>query len=253
MIYLHKLLPLTLSPIALVLLLMVWAAFRRSRAAALLSVLLLYAASMPALSDRLFRALERQQLRLMPAAVEPAQAVVVLSGMLLNAPSEQGVVPEWGEATDRFFGALELYAAGKAPLLVFTGGVMPWQGQQEPEGQVLRRMAQRLGVPASNIVVSGPVQNTEQEASAVRQLLKPGVKRIILVTSAFHMPRAQRLFERIGFIVTPYPVDFRVAVREATLMDYLPEARALWLTDIAVREWLGHAYYALRYDLIATQ
>jgi uncharacterized SAM-binding protein YcdF (DUF218 family) len=253
MIYFHKLLPLMLSPIALVLLLMVWSAFRRSRAAAILSVLLLYAASMPALSDRMFRALESQQLRMMPAAVEPTQAVVVLSGMLLNAPGEQGVVPEWGEATDRFFGALELYAAGKAPLLVFTGGLMPWQGQQEPEGQMLRRMAQRLGVPASAIEVSGPVQNTEQEASAVRQLLKPGVKRILLVTSAFHMPRAQRLFERMSFVVTPYPVDFRVAVREATLMDYLPEGHALWLTDIAAREWLGRAYYALRYGLIASK
>jgi uncharacterized SAM-binding protein YcdF (DUF218 family) len=253
MIYLHKLLPLMLSPVALVLLLMGWAAVRRSRAVALLSVLLLYAASMPALSDRLFRALERQQVRLMPAAVEPTQAIVVLSGMLLHVPGEQGVVPEWAEATDRFFGGLELYAAGKAPLLVFTGGLVPWQGEQEPEGQVLRRMALRMGVPASAIEVSGPAQNTEQEASTVRRLLKPGVKRILLVTSAFHMPRAQRLIEQLGFVVTPYPADFRVTVREATPMDYLPEARALWLTDIAVREWLGRGYYALLHDVIASK
>ncbi|MFZ3082711.1 YdcF family protein [Rhodoferax ferrireducens] len=246
MIYLHRLLPLALSPIALILLLMACAAYRRSRVAALLAIVLLYAASVPVLSDPLFRAVEQQQLRLIPEAVAPAQAVVVLSGMMVNIPGKQGGVPEWGGAADRFFGGVELYAAGKAPRLVFTGGLLPWQGEQEPEGQVLRRMALRFGVPADAMVVSGPAQNTEQESAAVRQLLEPGVQRIVLVTSAFHMPRAQRLFEQAGFVVTPYPVDFRVTVRGTTPMDYLPEAGALERTDIAVRELLGRGYYALR-------
>lgn len=246
MIYLHRLLPLALSPIALILLLMAWAAYRRSRVATLLAVVLLYAASVPVLSDPLFRAVEQQQLRLRPEAVAPAQAVVVLSGMMVNIPGKQGGVPEWGDAADRFFGGMELYAAGKAPRLVFTGGLLPWQREQEPEGQVLRRMALRFGVPANAMMVSGPAQNTEQESAAVRQLLEPGVQRIVLVTSAFHMPRAQRLFEQAGFVVTPYPVDFRVTVRGTTPMDYLPEASALERTDIAVRELLGRGYYALR-------
>lgn len=246
MIYLHRLLPLALSPIALILLLMAWAAFRRSRVPALLAIVLLYAASVPVLSDPLFRAVEQQQLRLMPEAVAPAQAVVVLSGMMLHVPGKQAVVPEWGDAVDRFFGGVELYAAGKAPRLVFTGGLLPWQGDQEPEGQVLRRMALRLGVPADAMVVSGPAQNTEQEAAAVRRLLEPAVQRIVLVTSAFHMSRAKSLFEQAGFVVTPYPVDFRVEVRGITPMDYLPDARAFWRTDLAVRELLGRGYYALR-------
>ena len=245
MIYLHRLLPLALSPIAVILLLMAWAAYRRSRVAALLTVVLFYAASVPVLSDPLFRAVEQRQVRSMPEAVAPAQAVVVLSGMMLNIPCEQGVVPEWGEAADRFFGGVELYAAGKAPRLVFTGGLLPWQGDQEPEDQVLRRMALRFGVPAEAIMVSGPAQNTAQESAAVRQLLEPGVQRIVLVTSAFHMSRAQRLFEQAGFVVSPYPVDFRVAVRGTTPMDYLPDASAFWRTDIAVRELLGRGYYAL--------
>lgn len=246
MIYLHKLLPLALSPITLILLLMAWSALRRSRITALLAVVLLYAASVPVLSDPLFRAVEQRQLRLTPEAVEPVQAVVVLSGMTSNIQGKQGVVPEWGDAVDRYFGGVELYAAGKAPRLVFTGGLMPWQGKQEPEGQVLRHMAVSFGVSADAILVSGPAQNTEQESTAVRQLLGPDVQRIVLVTSAFHMSRAQRLFEQAGFVVTPYPVDFRVAVRAITPMDYLPDASALLRTDIAVREFLGRGYYALR-------
>lgn len=246
MIYLHKLLPLALSPIALILLLMAWTALWRSRITALLAVVLLYAASVPVLSDPLFRAVEQRQLRLTPEAVEPVQAVVVLSGMMSNIQGKQGVVPEWGDSVDRYFGGVELYAAGKAPRLVFTGGLLPWQGEQEPEGHVLRRIAVRFGVSADAILVSGPAQNTEQESTAVRQLLGPDVQRIVLVTSAFHMSRAQRLFEQIGFVVTPYPVDFRVQVRETTLMDFLPDAGAFLRTDIAVRELLGRGYYALR-------
>ena len=246
MIYLHKLLPLALSPITLILLLMAWAALRRSRITALLAVLLLYAASVPVLSDPLFRAVEQRQLRLTPEAVEPVQAVVVLSGMMANIQGKQGVVPEWGDSVDRYFGGVELYAAGRAPLLVFTGGLLPWQGEQEPEGEVVRRMALSIGVSADAILVSGPAQNTEQESAAVRQLLGPDVKRIVLVTSAYHMFRAQRMFEQAGFAVTPYPVDFRVPVRGITLMDFLPDAYALLRTDIAVRELLGRGYYALK-------
>lgn len=246
MIYLHKFLPLLVSPITLLLLLMGWAAIRRSRPVAVLAVLLLYAASMPMLSDRLFRSLEQQQIRIFPTAVTPTQAAVVLSGMLRGVQGVQGVVQEWGEGADRFFGGMELYESGRVPRLVFTGGQMPWQSKQEPEGEVLRRFALHLGVPADAVTVSEQAQNTEQESVAVRKLLGPEVQRITLVTSAFHMPRAQLLFERAGFVVTPYPVDLRVTVREVTPMDYLPDARALWMTDIALREWLGRGYYVFR-------
>ena len=64
MIYLHKLLPIALSPIGLILGLMLWAAFKRSRAAALLAIVLIYGLSMPLLSDRIFRTLEQHQLPL---------------------------------------------------------------------------------------------------------------------------------------------------------------------------------------------
>lgn len=218
----------------------------RSRYAVVLAMLLLYVVSMPILSDKLFRSLEQQQVRLLPSVVKPAQVAVVLGGMLRDVQGERGVVPEWGEASDRFFGGVELYLAGKVQQLVFSGGQVPWQSRSEPEGEVLRRLAIRLGVPVDAVTVSGPAQNTEQEALAVRSLLGPEVRRIVLVTSAFHMPRAQMLFERAGFSVIPYPVDLGVTVRETTPMDFLPDARALWATDIALREWLGRWYYALR-------
>ena len=165
--------------------------------------------------------------------------------MLTHVQAEQGVVPQFGSASSRFWGGVELFRSGKAPQLVFTDGLMPWQGDQEPEGQVLRRKALELGLPAGAMRVSGPAQNTAQEATAVRQALGLQVSRIILVTSAFHMPRAQKMFEQAGFEVSAYPVDFGVSARETTLMDFLPRAGAFKNAATAVREFLGRGYYAL--------
>jgi uncharacterized SAM-binding protein YcdF (DUF218 family) len=70
--------------------------------------------------------------------------------------------------------------------------------------------------------------------------------RIILVTSANHMPRAALLFRRAHIAFTPFPVDYRVDVDSAlTLLDFLPNAGALKCSEIAIREWYGVAYYSL--------
>ena len=248
-ITLHKLLALAASPLVLVMLLLVWGALRRSRATVLLAVLLLYLASMPLVARPFFRWVEQHQVRLPPQAMPRADAIVVLSGMLRDVPGPSGSVPEWGDAADRLFGGAELYRAGKAPRLVLTRGLLPWQTDAAPEGETLQPIAVQLGVPPAAIALTAPAQNTAQEAAAVRTLLdKPGT-RILLVTSAFHMPRAQALFEQAGLAVTPYPVDFQVAVRATTPMDFLPAADALELTDTGVRELLGRAYYAVRQAL----
>ncbi len=246
MIYLHKLLPLLVSPLVLVLLLLGYAVVKQSRKTVIFAILLLYILGTPLVGERLFRSLEQHQVRLQPQDVEAAEATVVLSGMLKAVQGKNGNVVEWAGGVDRFFGGIELYESGKTPLLIFTGGLLPWQTDQEPEGEVLRRFAIRMGVPADALRVSDSVQNTQQESVAVKKLLGEKVKNIILVTSAFHMPRAQKLFEQAGFNVRPYPVDFGVTVQDVRLMDFLPSAGALAITDTAVREWLGRAYYWVR-------
>lgn len=248
-IYLHKLLALAVSPLVLVIVLLLWGAWRRSRTPVVLAALLLYVASMPLVARPFFRWVEQHQVRLPPETVPQADAIVVLSGMLRDVAGPSGSVPEWGDGVDRLFGGVALYRAGKAPQLVLTRGLLPWQTGALPEGETLQPVAVQLGVPPAALALTLPAQNTAQEATAVRALLgKPGAH-TLLVTSAFHMPRAQALFEQAGLVVTPYPVDFRVAVRATTPMDFLPSADALDLTDTGVRELLGRAYYAVRQTL----
>ena len=93
-----------------------------------------------------------------------------------------------------------------------------------------------------------PVLNTADEAVAIRRLLPARQSRVLLVTSAFHMRRAQRLFERQGLQVLPFPVDFQARGRWAGPLwrdptQWLPSASALDNSSRALRELLARLVY----------
>jgi uncharacterized SAM-binding protein YcdF (DUF218 family) len=149
---------------------------------------------------------------------------------------------------DRFDGGVELFKAGRAPVVVFTRGQVPWQPGVVPEGELLAKRALLLGVPQSAIRLTGKAGNTADEAAAASVLLgasKKGVpRRIILVTSAFHMRRARFLFERAGFAVEPFLVDYQTSEKSPlTVLSFLPNAEALAQSDRALREVIGLLFY----------
>ena len=193
--------------------------------------------------------MERHVVRKNPDNLPTTDAIVVLSGMLIDESTPWGRVVDWG-GSGRFFGGVELYKLGKSDKLIFTGGIMPWQEQATPEGVVLKRIAQEMGVPEKSILVTDNVQNTEQEALEVRKLLNIERPLILLVTSAYHMPRAQKIFEHLGFNVVDYPVDFKIHGREITPMDFLPSSNGLSLVDTVIRERIGQVYYWFRVRFI---
>jgi uncharacterized SAM-binding protein YcdF (DUF218 family) len=186
------------------------------------------------------------------------EAIVVLGGMTavapvsaeptVRSPTEQRLTFEWGDGVDRFTAGVDLLRAGRAPRLIFTRGQVPWMRALPPEGEFLRDQAIALGIPEPQIALTRVAANTAEEAEGVRSLVDSlgGGSRILLVTSAYHMPRAARLFERQGFTVTRFPVDFRQDLRARTPMDFLPDAEALEDTDRVLREFIGRGFYRLR-------
>jgi uncharacterized SAM-binding protein YcdF (DUF218 family) len=245
MITLSKLLPLLISPLVFLVALAIVGALFKKRWLVVVPLLVLWVISLPIVADPIWRALERHEVARDPASLPTADAIVVLGGMAREVPGAGSQTHrEWAEAADRFWGGWELFRLGKAPKLIFTGGRVPWSVGQDNEGQWLKRQALRLGVPASAIVVTEDVENTAQEAKAVAGMFPKG--NIILVTSAFHMPRARALFEKEGLRVSVFAVDFQVGLRKPTPMDYLPSVEALRLTSQAFREWLGRLVYGGR-------
>ncbi len=245
MIYLHKILPLLISPLTIALAVIVYGTWRSRKNAVIASVVALYLLSTPVVSKYIFTLIEGPAYRLDPTTLPDADAIVVLSGMLIGVPSFNGIVYEWSDS-DRFFAGIELFRLSKAPKLIFTGGKLPWNSQTETEGVVLKRFAENMGVPSSQILMTDEVINTDEEAKAVKRLLPASHPRVLLVTSAFHMQRSVRLFESQGMTIAPYPVDFRVEIRDTTPMDFLPEPGSLALTSLAVREQIGRTFYWLR-------
>jgi len=98
-----------------------------------------------------------------------------------------------------------------------------------------------MGVQDTRILLTGIAANTADEVKSVMDL--GGIKRIILVTSAFHMPRARMLFKRAGIESVPYPTDFRSAARQSNWLSLVPSADGLDSTSDAVREFIGRIYY----------
>ena len=211
----------------------------------------LWLSSTPLIGNLMVRSIEGWEERIQAIDAPHGDAIVVLSGGRVVAPGAAGV-SEWNDA-DRFYSGVELLQAGKAPFLIFTGGWSPWEPNSKPEGEILIDYAKALGVPVDNMLTTGKVVNTAEESQAIAELLSKrvvkindpaGQFRILLVTSAFHMLRAQRLFERAGLQVIPFPVDFQVSEGQVlSVIDFLPSASALNQVELALRESYGRLFY----------
>ncbi len=244
MIYLHKVLPFFLSPLFFVLVLVILGLLTRRKLLIGSGVIFLWLVSTPLIAEALFKTVESGVELRSPEDMPTADAIVVLSAGMQWVQTKSGYVEEWATAS-RFLGGIALFKAAKAPVLVFTGGKLPWQPGPETEGDVLSRHAIWMQIPSEQIQVTGKVENTQQEALAVSRLLTPTRKRIILVTSAYHMQRAQRLFQAVDFEVLPYPVDVRTPREDVRLESFLPHPHALNTTHTAMRELLGRLYYQI--------
>ena len=246
MIYLHKILPLIFSPLFFIITLIIFGLILSSKKISLTGVAILFIFSMPIISGKLIAYLESDFELIKPSKVETADAVVVLSGMVSTIKTKDGLDYEWGGAVDRFFTGIDLFNLNKAPTLIFTGGKLPWS-IGIPEGEFLREEAIKLGIPEKDILLTENVENTDQEAKAIKKLLSLDDPKVILVTSAFHMPRAQLVFEAAGISVIPFPVDFRIGAQKITFMSFIPSAGSFEAASFFVREMIGRTYYNLKY------
>ena len=247
MIYLHKVLPLLLSPLLIIVIIIILGVMTSSKKTSLFGVVLLLIGSFPIFSDRLVFFLERNYQPQDSQRVLEADAIVVLSGMVrLVQINDYDSKYEWSEASDRIFAGIELFKRKKAPTLILTRGQVPWSIGY-PEGEYLQTMAVSLGVPKKNILLTENVENTEQEARAVSHLISKRNPRIILVTSAFHMPRAEKVFKAVGIDVIAFPVDFQSGLSKTTIMHFIPSAEGLSNTSFFAREMIGRLYYYLKY------
>jgi uncharacterized SAM-binding protein YcdF (DUF218 family) len=258
---LSKLLPLLLYPLGLGLSLALAGLLGRRRrwgpwlGAGGLGLIWLFA--MPLTSRQLIWGLEERAAALVPAPIPQADAVVVLGGGLRPPlPPRAGV--EVAEGGDRLLTGVQLLRQLRAPLLVTSGGQVSFTDNDPapPEALWARDLAEQLGVPPDRILLNPGSRNTTEEARDIGELgRRRGWRRILLVTSAYHLPRSLASFERrSGLEIIPVACDFQLPERSrfgrptaaSLAMDLLPSAQALELSTVAVKEHLGRLTDALR-------
>lgn len=212
---------------------------RSSIALAALAFVWLGVWSMPMVSHWLGSAIENQYPQVPMAAVAHAPAIVVLGGAV-SPPRLGGSEIDLHTAADRVWYAARLFHAGKAPLLILSGGSDP-ERQAISEARAMAIFLADLGVPAQAIVLEEQSRNTRQNAANSAALLKArGIDRILLVTSALHMPRAVTLFMAQGLQVVPAPTDFEASQPPPPgLLAWLPDALALDTSGRAMKEIVG--------------
>ena len=223
-------------------LLLAWQRRRRTTLAlALLAFIWLWAWSTPVLSHWFGSRIESIYPQTAIAALPQAQAVMVLGGAVAP-PSGSNQDIDLGAAADRVWYAARLFHAGKAPLLLLSGGHDP-ERDAFSEARAMASVLADFGVPAQALLLEESSRNTRENAVFSAALLKArGIERILLVTSALHMPRAVALFAAQGLQVIPAPTVFEASrAPPPGVLAWLPDAQALDASARAIKELVGRA------------
>lgn len=189
---------------------------------------------------------EQRSLPLLDITGSGAQAIVILGGgRLYAAPEEAGRDLPSPQTLIRLRHGAQLQRQTGLPILV-TGGTPEGKGESEA-ALMARSLREDFGVPVKWI--EGGSDNTAQNAERSKQQLQAvGVTRVLLVTDALHMPRAQAIFSRAGLSVIAAPTAF-IAQKSLSAEDFIPNARALKSSHYALHERLGELWYQLRYGI----
>ncbi|MEM9770088.1 MAG: YdcF family protein [Cyanobacteria bacterium P01_D01_bin.73] len=271
-VFLSKLLPLFIYPLGLACLLLVtalvllmWRQVRWAMVAIALALVIILGASNGWISAALVKSLEDQAIALqestsgLPYPELPAADAIVVLGGGIKAPLYPRQQMDLAEEGDRVLYGARLWKAGKAPMMVMTGGRIQWRGTGDAktgEAGDMAELAATLGVPADKIVMETASLNTRQNATYTAQVLDgTEVRRILLVTSAMHMPRSWAIFKRAGFEPIAAPTDFLITDADneergntaaAIALNLMPDADNLRGLTRALKEYVGTFVYWIR-------
>jgi uncharacterized SAM-binding protein YcdF (DUF218 family) len=249
---LSKILDVALTPLAWAVALVLYGVVTRKgswprRSVSLLGVAVLVVFSLEPVSNAMFRALESQPLRTFRPWVT-YDVVILLGGV-----NDDRVAATWDERAynnnnERLLETFDLLRTGAAKNAIISGGNPSAARSQKVEARVLADQLIAWGIEPSRILVEDRARNTHENATESAALVRahaPAWTTVLVVTSAFHMPRAYGCFRAEGLIVDTMPVDYR-SFASAFPADMLPRAEYLEESSAAIREWVGRCVYRLR-------
>ena len=178
------------------------------------------------------------------AAQRAPDGIIMLGGGIEPAKLDGSAEPALNEAAERVTAVAALARQFPHARIVLAGGNSSLTGGGPSEASLAVPLLESSGIAASRLELEVTSRNTYENAVFTTGMIKPKPgERWLLVTSAYHMPRAVGCFRRAGLPVEAYPVDWRAGGRRSLTSPFGSVAAGLDRTDIAVREWLGVAAY----------
>jgi len=176
----------------------------------------------------------------------PIAGIVVLGGGLdttISAARDQLTLNDAGERQVALADLARRYPDAR---LVFSGGGAGTADGAPSEAGTVSRFADSLGIPPNRLVLEERSRNTRENAAYTARIVEPKPQeRWLLVTSAWHMPRAVGCFRAAGFTVVAYPVDYRTTGPGDVWRIRSFASDGLFEFDLAVKEWIGLLAYRL--------
>jgi uncharacterized SAM-binding protein YcdF (DUF218 family) len=180
------------------------------------------------------------------AARGAPDGVVVLSGPIDPELSAARGVAVVGGAADRLIAAAALARRYPNARVIYTGGSANLIFDEAREADYATALFESLGVSRTQLSIERRARNTQENAEFSKVMAAPkSGERWLLVTSAYHMPRAVGVFRNAGFAVEPYPVDWRTGGRTDLLTFRNRAIDGLASVDVGIREWLGLVAYRI--------
>lgn len=172
--------------------------------------------------------------------------IIVLGGGADRQAAGSPQIAALNEAAERYTEAVALARRLPGARLIFAGGSGGILTTEVPEAETAGRLFEALGVPRDRITLETQSRDTYENAQFTARMVKPGPnQRWLLVTSAWHMPRAIGCFRRAGFAVEPWPVDYRTPRRLDLALTHGSVPEGLRRIDFIAKEYVGLAVYYL--------
>ena len=179
-----------------------------------------------------------------PAPPAKVAGIIVLGGGFEGAINQARGGYELNSGDDRFVESAVLARRSPGARIVVSGGNGSLLLVGEGDAATAVRLFAALGIPESRLVLENESRNTSENVANMRDLVRPERDDTwLLITSAFHMPRAMGLFRKAGFPVLPWPVDYRTSGEEGIGVFRDNAMDSLQTTTTAFREWCGLVAY----------
>jgi len=174
---------------------------------------------------------------------ERVDAIVLLGGATDARISTARQITETSEAGDRLIETIRLAQRYPEARIVLTGGVAAILAGAESEALTMQRLLLAFGIAPERIVLEGEARNTDENAGYTAELLGPEPGTVLLVTSAFHIPRSIGLFRKAGITAIAWPTDYRSSGIENFGIDIAEPVANLQTATVAMKEWIGLVVY----------